>query len=275
MTNRVEPMPRPLVLCHFTAVELAPPAFVDLADRAGFTAVSLMLQFPSSYGPGFPVLGDTPMRRDTKLRLDDTGLVLFDASTCRLEPETTVDDFRPMVESAAYLGARSINVNGSDPDETRLTDHFAALCELADEYEIAVGLEFMMSTRVRTIGDALRLIERSAATNASVTVDALHLTRSGGSAQDVARLGAAQLSYVQLCDGPNEVPAEGYAHEGATERLLPGDGVLPLQPLIDAVGPDVPLGIEAPSARRCARGISDDDYSARAMRALRVLLRDG
>ena len=273
MTSRVEPAARPLILCHFTAIELTPPAFVDLANRAGFTAVSLMLQFPASYGPGFPVLGATPMRRDTKLRLDDTGLILFDAATCRLEPHTTAEEFRPMIESAAYLGARSINVNGSDPDEDRLTDRFAALCELAAEYGLAVGVEFMMSTRVRTLGEALRLIERSAAINASITVDALHLTRSGGSAEDVADLGAAQVSYVQLCDGPAEVPAEGYAHEGATQRLLPGEGVLPLQPLVDAVGPDVPLGIEAPSARRYARGISDDEYSARAMRALQLLLR--
>ena len=104
MTRRIE-APRLLVLCHFTAVDLDPPDFVALAARAGFTAVNLMLQFPASYGPNFPVLGDTPMRRDTKRCLDDTGLVLFGAEVCRLEPETTVADFRFMVESAAYLGA--------------------------------------------------------------------------------------------------------------------------------------------------------------------------
>lgn len=272
MTNRVEGRPRPLVLCHFTAIGLTPPAFVDLADRAGFTAVSLMLYFPPSYSAGFPVLGDTPMRRETKRRLDDTGLVLFDASTCRLEPETTVADFRPMVETAAYLGAHTINVNGSDPDEARLTDQFAALCELVGEHGMTAGLEFMMSTRVRTLDDAVRLIDRSGASNALLTVDALHLTRSGGSAEDVALLGAGQVSYVQLCDGPGEVPQEGYAHEGATERLLPGDGVLPLQALVDAVGPDVPLGIEAPSAQRYAQGITDAEYSDRAMRSLQKLL---
>jgi sugar phosphate isomerase/epimerase len=142
MTNRIDGAPRPLVLCHFTAIGLTPPAFVDLADRAGFTAVSLMPHFPPSYSAGFPVLGDTPMRRETKRRLDDTGLVLFDAATCRLEPETTITDFAPMVETAAHLGAHSINVNGSDPDETRLTDQFAALCELVDEHGMTAGLEF-------------------------------------------------------------------------------------------------------------------------------------
>jgi hypothetical protein len=51
--------PRPLTLCYFTAVEIEPPAFVDLAARAGFVAVSLMIQFPRAYSPGFPMAGDT------------------------------------------------------------------------------------------------------------------------------------------------------------------------------------------------------------------------
>ena len=53
MTGLAELVPRPLVLCHFTMVEVEPPAFVDVAARAGFDAVSLMLQFPRAYGPGF------------------------------------------------------------------------------------------------------------------------------------------------------------------------------------------------------------------------------
>ena len=49
--------PRPLTLCHFTAVEVEPPDFVDLAARAGFAAASLMIQFPRAYSPGFPMAG--------------------------------------------------------------------------------------------------------------------------------------------------------------------------------------------------------------------------
>ena len=96
---------RPLTLCHFTAIEVEPPAFVGLAARAGFAAVSLMIQFSWAYQPCFPMTGDTRMRRETRQRLDDTGVTLFDAATCRLEPDTGLEDFRAMVESAAYLGA--------------------------------------------------------------------------------------------------------------------------------------------------------------------------
>jgi sugar phosphate isomerase/epimerase len=163
-------------------------------------------------------------------------------------------------------------VNGNDPDRSRLTDQFAALCALCAEHGLGVGIEFMMSTQVRTLGDALALIERSGAGNAAVTVDALHLARSGGSPRDVAALAAAQISYVQLCDGPAQPPDQGYAREAAAERLLPGDGELPVRALVDAVGPDVMLGVEAPSRRRTERGVPADVYAGQAMDAVRRVL---
>ncbi len=264
---------RPLVLCHFTAVHLTPPELVDLAAQTGFTAVAPMLYFPPAFSAGFPVLGDTPMRRETKQRLEDTGVVLFDAATCRLEPETDVRaEFGPLVETAAYLGAWTVNINGSDPDESRLADNFAALCALIGEHGLSAGLEFMMSTRVRTLGDALRLIERSGVDNARLTVDALHLSRSGGTAAEIAQLRPDQISYVQLCDGPAQVPEQGWSWENAGHRQLPGDGVLPVQALVDAVGPDVALGVEVPSAERVADGVSDAAFAEQAMRSVRRLL---
>ena len=262
----------PLALCHFTLVEAEPPAFVDIAAQAGFTAVSLMIQFPRSYGPGFPMAGDTRMRRETRRRLDATGVTLFDAATCRLEPGTAVEDFQAMVESAAYLGAHRVDVNGNDPDAARLTDQFAALCALCAEHGLGVGLEFMMSTQIKTLGDALALIERSGADNAAVTVDALHLARSGGSPGDVAALDRAQISYLQLCDGPAQPPGQGYAREAAAERMLPGAGELPVRALVDAVGPDVMLGVEAPSRRRAERGVPAAVYAAQAMESVLRLL---
>ena len=266
------PASRPLTLCHFTAVEVEPPDFVDLAARAGFAAVSLMIQFPRAYSPGFPMAGDTRMRRETRQRLDAAGVTLFDAATARLEPDTGLEDFRALVETAAYLGARGIDVNGNDPDPARLTDQFAALCALCAEHGLGVGIEFMMSTQVKTLGDALALIERSGAGNAAVTVDALHLARSGGSPADVAALDPAQIAYAQLCDGPARPPEDGYAREAATGRLLPGDGDLPVRALIDAVEPDVMLGVEAPSRRRAERGVPAAAYAVQAMEAVRRLL---
>ena len=262
-------MTRHLALCHYTMIDVEPPDLVSVAARTGFSAVSLMLQFPVGLGPAYPMHGDTPMRRETKGRLDDTGVRLIDASTCRLEPDTDVDAFRPMLESAAHLSATKFNVNGNDPDEARLIDRFAALCALGAEYGLGAGLEFMMITCVRTLSDAVRVIERSGAANAAITIDSVHLARSGGTAADVAALDPAMVSYVQLCDGPRDLAPDQFLWEAGTERLLPGAGELPLRDLVDVVGAEVPIGVEVPSQRRRDAGEPAEQYAARAMAAVR------
>jgi sugar phosphate isomerase/epimerase len=251
---------RKFALCHYTMIELTPPDFVELASDVGFGGVSLMIEFPGRVL--YPMHGDTAMRRETKRRLDDSGVILVDASTCRLEPETDVEQFRPMVESAAYLDARQINVNGNDPDVGRLTERFAALCALASEHGLRAGIEFQMISRVRTLSDALDLIDRSGASNAAVTIDSVHLARSGGSPADVARLGPAQIAYVQLCDGPARVDPERYEWEAGTERLLPGQGELPLRALVEALPDDTFIGAEIPSQSRRDAGIPNEQFAA-------------
>jgi sugar phosphate isomerase/epimerase len=266
-------MSHPLALCHYTMIEVAPPDLVELASAVGFAAVSLMLQFPAGgRGPSYPMRGDTVMRRETKRRLDDTGVVLADASTCRLEPDTDVEEFRPMVESAAFLGARQINVNGNDPDEGRLTERFAALCAMADDYGLLAGIEFQMISQVRTVSDALNLIARSGAPNAAVTVDSLHLARSGGQPADVARLDPAQIAYVQLCDGPAYLDPDRYPWEAGTERMLPGQGDLPLRALVEVLPADTVVGAEVPSQSRRDAGVSPEQYATAVLDSLNEIL---
>jgi sugar phosphate isomerase/epimerase len=212
-------------------------------------------------GHDYPMHGDTPMRRETKYRLDDTGSTVVDASTCRLEGDTDVESFRPMVETAAYLGARQINSNGDDPEATRLADRFAALCVMADQYDLLVGVEFQATTRIRTIADALELIVQAGASNAVITIDALHLARSGGSPADVAELEPVSVGYVQLCDGPARVDPGRFYWEAGTERLLPGHGDFPLVDLVAAISPSVVVGAEVPSLSRLERGISPEQYA--------------
>jgi sugar phosphate isomerase/epimerase len=267
----------PLALCHYTMIEVPPPDLVTLAAGAGFDAVSLMVEFPlagrssvawMNSGSRYPIHGDTAMRRDTKRRLDDTGTMLVDASTCRLQPDTDVELFWPMVEAAAYLGARQINSNGDDPDGGRLVDRFAALCGMAADHGLLVGMEFQATTRIRTVADAVDLIVGAGVSNAAVTVDALHLARSGGCPDDVAQLPPGMVAYVQLCDGPASMDPDRYGWEAGTERLLPGDGEFPLGDLVACVPTEVVIGAEVPSSSRREAGISAQQYAGMVKRSL-------
>jgi NADH:flavin oxidoreductase / NADH oxidase family len=83
---------------------------------------------------------------------------------------------------------------------------------------------------VKTVHDALRIVEQAEHPAGAVLVDALHLRRSGGSPAELATAAPQRLPYAQLCDGPLEPvwPDEDHARtESRTGRLLPGDGQLP------------------------------------------------
>src|SRR5204863_4452779 len=122
----------------------------------------------------------------------------------------------------------------------------------------------------RTLAHAAEMVARSKRANASVVIDALHFSRSGGLPAHVASVDPSLLRYAQICDagpdmpGPGDTPA--LIREARTGRLLPGEGVLPLAALITALPDTVPLAVEAP-----CRATADLPAVERAKRAYRVV----
>lgn len=261
-----------LSLCHYTIFHVPPPQLIEIAHSIGFQNISLMLQFPAGDERSFPILGKTAMRRETRERLSNTGISLFDVSSCRLDAGVTLEAYRPMFETAAYLGAKKVSVSIFDPNQERFDTNFARLCEMLIEYGLGAGLEFMPLSTVKTVKEAKQLIERTKVTNAAITIDATHLARSGGCAFDVKALHPKLISYVQLCDGPAHLPSEKWAWEAGEERQMPGEGEFPLHELLDALPKDILIGIEAPSKRLRDRGVSAQAHAQLAFDSLNRLL---
>ena len=88
--------------------------------------------------------------------------------------------------SGARLGAKYVLVMSTEPEEARTLDRFGELCDRAAQYGLHVCLEFAIYTGVRTLAHAARLIRQSGRPNASILVDALHFSRSGGVPADIA-----------------------------------------------------------------------------------------
>jgi sugar phosphate isomerase/epimerase len=245
----------PLSLSHLTVLDATPPDLVTAAARAGFDAVGVRV-WPGGDEPAYPMLGDTPMVRETLARLADTGVRVFDVEVLRLRPDSRFDDALRILDTGVRLGARAALVICNDPDEDRLVDRFAAVCRAAGERGLRACLEFMVFSSVKTLPDALRILDRVRSPAAAVLVDALHLQRSGGTPVDLARLPAGLLPYAQVCDGPFEPvrpPEDAALAEARTGRLLPGDGALPLRDLVAALPAGAPLAVEAPVAALAGR----------------------
>jgi sugar phosphate isomerase/epimerase len=220
------------------------------------------------------MLHEGPLLRETLLRLKDAGVSVLDTEFLRFEPEHPIGIPEGFLEVSARLGAKHVLVMSAEPEEARTIERFGDLCDRAAQYGLHVGLEFAIYTGVRTLADAGRVVGKAKRANASVVVDALHFSRSGGLPAHIGQVDPSLFRYAQICDasadmpGPTDTPA--LIREARTGRLLPGEGVLPLRELVAALPAGGPLAIEAPC--RASADLPAVERAKRAHRALSTLL---
>jgi sugar phosphate isomerase/epimerase len=274
-TEVSHPALRLLSISHLTVLDASPPELVTAAADAGFDAVGIRV-WPAADEPGYPMLGDTPMLRETLLRLADTGTCVLDVEVLRLRPGGRMDDALRILDAGARLQARAVLVICNDPEENRLAERFAAVCEAAGERGLRACLEFMIFSSVKTIADAQRVLKRAGHPAGAILIDALHLQRSAGTPADVSAVAPELLPYAQVCDGPFQpiLPDSAVAlAEARTGRLFPCDGELPLAELLGALPAGAALAVEAPVADLAGRTIGERTRLAHA--ALTAMLAKG
>jgi len=265
---------RPISLAHLTVLDISPPELVTVAAAAGFRTIGIRLTATPSVGvPPYDMLREGPMLRDTLARMADTGVSVLDTEFLRFEPDQPIGVPEGFLEVSARLGARYVLVMSAEPQETRTLERFGDLCDRATAYGLQVGLEFAVYTGVRTLAHAAKVVAASKRANASVLIDALHFSRSGGRPAHVASVDPALFRYAQICDAGPDMPrpddAPALIREARTGRLLPGEGVLPLAELVAALPATVPLAIEAPN--RATAELPALERARRAHRALSTL----
>jgi sugar phosphate isomerase/epimerase len=264
---------RTLSLAALTVLELSPVEMVRCAADAGFSHVGLRLLPATPDEPVWDVVGDTPMLRELLTALADTGVQTLDIEILRLKPDTVVADYQRVLETGARLGARYVLVAGNDPNEARLAERFAQLCERAAPLRLSAYLEPMPWTDARDFTQAARIVRRCAQPNAGVLIDPIHFDRAGNVTSQISRVAPEQLAYLQFCDAPAARPTdlEGLLHQARAERLLPGHGGLDLHGILRAVPADAPLSLEIPMR---ASSLSAVERARQALVATRRFLAD-
>jgi sugar phosphate isomerase/epimerase len=239
---------RPLAVAHLTALDVAPVPWVRLAARAGFDAVGLRMHPAVPGAVAYPSTPGTAAHRELQHALAGEGIAVHDVEFIPVVPDIDPASFAGLFEAAASLGARCVNVSGDDPDERRLADRLAALAELARPFRLRIDLEFMRWRHIGSLARAREMVERVAHPNLAVLVDALHLSRSGGTPDDVGRMPRGSIGSAQLCDARSQLPSsdDDAIREARTDRLPPGDGALPLDALLRALPANVLLSVEMP-----------------------------
>src|SRR5258705_13628274 len=171
----------PIWLAPPTVLDTTPPELVTVAAAAGFRTIGIRLTATPSVGiPPYDILRDGPILRETLLRLADTGVSVLDTEFLRFEPDQPVGVPEGFLGVSARLGAKNVLVMSAEPDEARTIERFGDLCDRAAADGLQVCLEFAVYTGIRTLAHAAQVVAKAKRPNASVLVDALHFSRSGG-----------------------------------------------------------------------------------------------
>src|SRR6267142_610376 len=189
---------RQISLAHLTVLDTTPPELVSVAAEAGFRTIGIRLTATPSVGvPPYDMLHEGPLLREMLSRLADTGVSVLDTEFLRFEPDQPVGIPEGFLEVSARLGAKNVLVMSAEPEEARTIERFGELCDRAAAYGLHVCLEFAIYTGVRTLAHAAQVVARSKRPNASVLIDALHFSRSGGRPAHVAQVDPSLVRYAQ------------------------------------------------------------------------------
>lgn len=182
----------------------------------------------------------------------DAGVQLLDCEVAWIMPGAPDPWLTELVDIAAELGARNLLCVSSDPDMAATTAKFQAMVDRAKGTGVRVNLEFGIFTEVKSIHMARAILEQVEGEAKALLVDTLHWARSGGTADDLAAIPRAWLTYCQPCDAPAEGPDvtnfDAIIDDAINRRMPLGQGGLPLAAMVDALPDTLPMAIEERSA---------------------------
>ncbi|MDB5510286.1 MAG: sugar phosphate isomerase/epimerase [Hyphomicrobiales bacterium] len=241
----------PLVsLAALTVLDAGPVGQVRAAHAAGFEAVGLRLQ--PLLATDIRVAGDARLEAELRAAMAQTGLKLLEVGVFPIKPDMDVAALSGVLALSAEFRARFVVCPVEDHDAGRRLATFRALCDLAATFGLACLVEFNPYSACRTLGEARELALSAERDNAGLVIDLLHLSRSGGSVEDLRKVEPHLLKLVHFCDAAplpkGERTIDELRAESRTARRLPGDGVLPLADLLRAFPHGTPISVEAPSA---------------------------
>lgn len=254
---------------------LPPVEFVDLAADLGCRYISTVVQggplVPLGYRP-FSLKDDAALRRDLLSVMNYRGVTISLGDGFLVLRGAEMRTFSADLDVLAELGVPRINVVSLDPDRSRTFDQFAALAELATQRNIETDVEPVPGLTVADLPTALAALEHVGRPDFRLLIDTMHLVRSGSGAADLAAIDPDHIGYAQLNDTTLQPRIDNYMEEAMFERMVPGDGELPLHDILSALPPDIVIELEVPRRSLALAGVSPIDRLRPCVDAARRLL---
>lgn len=255
-------------LAHLTAIALPPADLIEVAYRSGYEYVGLRLSRVTETEPLYPIIHSATAMAAAKAHLAATGVKVWDVELARMDPTLEPEDFFPMLDATAELGAHHVICQLPDPDRVRAHDRFGRLCDYAAPLGITVSLEFPWWTETGNLTVASQVLQATARPNAGLLIDMLHFYRSDSSLEMLKTLPREWFHFAHLCDGPASIGSDmaSILHEARSHRYFPGDGVFGVKDILDCLPQDITYTLEIPGDALAAE-IGFEEYARRALQA--------
>jgi sugar phosphate isomerase/epimerase len=260
---------------HLSVFGLPPVDFVNLAGDLGCphiaTGLTAIPYNPHGY-PLFSLRDDPALRRQMIAVMRDRGVSISLGEGLVVREGVDMGDRGADLAIMAELGVRRVNTVSLDPDPARTVDQIGMLAELAAAAGIETTLEFGPTLAIPDLPSALDAVRQVGRSDCKLTVDTMHLVRSGSGLDDLRALDPAVFGYVQLSDVPLVARTPDYMDEAMFERMAPGTGELPLLGILAALPRDLVVGLEVPLRSEAEAGVGPRERLGRCVDAARALL---
>ncbi len=267
--------PHSLAIEPLTLMDIGARETVQIAAELGCEYVSMVLHEPVPVLPCDPIVADLTLRRETAAAMKAGGVKLSNIECFNLTPEAGPADFTAGLECGYELGARTATaVLLQNDDRVDALAKYRRLCDMAVELNIRVNVEFFRGSKsMCRLADAFAFAKDSGRANAGVTIDVLHLFRTGSSIAELQAMDPDLIGAAQLSDGPLTIDPEAQSTESVGERLVPGRGEFPLRALLQLLPASVIVGIEVPQNSLIGK-VTPKDRTRILLEATRNLYRD-
>jgi sugar phosphate isomerase/epimerase len=256
---------------------LPPIDFINLAADLGCDCISIGLTGlgfnPHGY-PAFSLRDDVGMRREIKAAMRDRGIAISLGEGCIIRPQSDIRAAAGDMDIMLELGVERLNTVSMDPDLGRTLDQLALFADMAAERGMAATIELCPALTINTLAAAVAAVRHVGRRNFSLLLDTMHLGRSGATAAALAALDPTLIGYVQLCDARRTSSEPNYLQEATFERMLPGEGDMPLRGYLEVLPPGLTISLEVPLRSQAEAGIGPEIRLGRCVQAARRLLKE-
>jgi sugar phosphate isomerase/epimerase len=140
-----------------------------------------------------------------------------------------LEEAKRRMEQAVDVGAEFVIASPPmDPfDLSRGGADYRELLEIGKRIGVRPAMEYLgFMKSVYTIEQAWQIVEDADHPDSSLIMDPFHILRGGGPIESIAKIPADKVAIWHWNDAPGDKP---FAEQNDADRVMPGDGVGPLQ----------------------------------------------